>query len=148
MYKQISITIIMSFLLGIFYWAVFVPKDDVNEKISKTLLEQREKADLFMKGVTFSETADGRKYWEIKAVTSKINNDTGNGRSYGCIRYFLQERKTSMNFLSPAVVWDMKKRKISIKSATGLKMTISSRPLFSPGRSIQNASLPKEKWFL
>jgi LPS export ABC transporter protein LptC len=121
MYKKITIILIVSFIVGIFYWAVFVPKDDVAEKISKTLEEQKQRADLFLRGVTFSETAEGQKYWEIKAISSKMNNDTGMADLIDVKGTFYSKGRPSMNFISPKVVWDMKDKKISIQSATGFE---------------------------
>ncbi len=120
MYKKKVVLLLASFMVGIFYWAVFSPKDDVTAKISKTLKDQKQRADLFLKGVTFSETAEGLKYWEIKALTSKMNNDTGIADLIDVTGTFYRKDKPALNFVSPKVVWDMKNKTILFTFSYGV----------------------------
>jgi len=119
MLKKIFASLIFLFIVWIFFWAVFIPKESLNQRVSREMEHQKRKIDLFMKGVTFSEIIDGRKYWEIKAVTSQINKDSGIALLSDINGYFFRNGKPSIKFIAPSVEWDMKKKEIVINSPKG-----------------------------
>lgn len=117
--KPYIFMIMLALLAGIFAWAVFIPKESVTEKINKTLEQQKKKADMFMKGVTFSEIVDGIKYWEIKSITSEINKNSGVATLNEINGTFFKDGKPSMKFVSPRVIWDMNRKEIKIETPLG-----------------------------
>jgi len=117
--KPYILIVMLALLAVIFAWAVFIPKESVTEKINKTLQEQKNKSDMFMKGVTFSEIVNGVKYWEIRSVTSEVNNSTGIADLNQINGAFFKNGKPSVKFISPKVQWDMNKKSIRIETPLG-----------------------------
>ncbi|MCX5748954.1 MAG: LPS export ABC transporter periplasmic protein LptC [Candidatus Saganbacteria bacterium] len=143
MNNKFSLFILFILLLGLIsVWTVLIPKETVSEKISKTLVEQKKKADMFMKGVTFAEIVDGVKYWEIKSITSQINKTTGVAVLSDIKGSFFKNGIPSVKFVSPTVKWDMNRKEIRIESPLGydnkfkfetpyLDWSLSSKKLFT-----------------
>ncbi len=121
MFRTISFIIMVSFISGIFFWAVFAPKEDVSLKIERQLEEQKKRSDLYIKGVTFSEIVRGVKYWEIKALTSQVNKDKGMAELKDVNGTFFKRNIPSMKFISPRVDWDMNKKEIVIDDIIGFE---------------------------
>lgn len=119
MFKKVFASLILVLVLWLFYWAIFVPKESLTGRISRELERQSSKLDLFMKGVVFSEIIEGKKYWEIKALTSQINKDTGKALLNDIQGVFFSDGKPSVRFTAPSVIWDMKERQIRIESPKG-----------------------------
>ncbi|MFA5105024.1 MAG: LPS export ABC transporter periplasmic protein LptC [Candidatus Margulisiibacteriota bacterium] len=119
MFKKVFASFVLILVLWLFYWALFVPKESLTGRISRELERQSSKLDLFMKGVVFSEIIEGKKYWEIKALTSQINKDTGKSLMNDVQGIFFSNGKPSIRFAAPSVVWDMKERQIKIDSPKG-----------------------------
>ena len=95
------------------------PKKDATKFISKTLEEQRSRADLYFKGVTVSEIVAGVKYWEIKASTSVINKTTGLNTLKGTKGTFFKEGNPVLKFIAPKAVWDIQKKEIYLTEPIG-----------------------------
>ena len=106
-------------LIGFFAWAIFVPKGDIGEKITETLKSQKKKADLFFRGVTFSEIVNGRKYWEIKAVSSDLNKTTQISNMKTVDATFFKKGKKSLKIIAPAATWNMKDKEIYLANPLG-----------------------------
>ena len=102
-----------------FIWALFFPKTAIEEKINKALQEQKKKTDLFLKRITLAEIVDGVKYWEIRALTSEINQDTGIAVLRGVSGTFFKGDLKTIGFDAPKVFWNMSKKEIKIESPTG-----------------------------
>ena len=119
MFKRFFALLVFVFVLWIFYWAAFVPKESLSGRINRELKKQSSKLDLFMKGVVFSEIVDGKKYWEIKAVTSQINKDTGKALLNDIRGVFFTDGKPYINFTAPLVTWEMRQQQIKIDSPKG-----------------------------
>ena len=119
MLRKTLLAFIAVFIVWIFCWALFVPKESVSQKVTKKIEEQKKKADFFMKGVTFSEIVNGVKYWEIKSLTSEINKDTGKAILNDVKGTFFKEGKESFRFISPRVFWGMNIKEIRIDSPLG-----------------------------
>lgn len=116
---RLTLTVLALILLGAFVWAVFVPKTTVTEEVKKKISEQKNKSDLFMKGVTFSEVVNGIKYWEIRAITSKVNKDTQEALLNEVKGAFFSNGKQEVNFIAPRVSWDMRSKKIKMNDPVG-----------------------------
>ncbi len=119
MFKKVFAFLVFVFILWIFYWALFVPKESLTGRISRELERQSSKLDLFMKGVVFSEIVEGKKYWEIKALTSQINKDTGKALLNDIQGVFFSDGKPYIRFTAPSVIWEMKQQQITIDSPQG-----------------------------
>lgn len=119
MFKNFFFWLFAAFFIGIFIWAAFVPKTDIDKKISVEIENQKKKADMFMKGVIFSEISEGIKFWEIKSITSVINNNTNQALLKQVQGEFFSKGKPVLNFISPKVLWDMKNKNIIIENPLG-----------------------------
>lgn len=102
-----------------FIWAIFLPKENIDKKISKKIEMQRKKSDLFMKGVIFSEIVNGIKYWEIKSVSSEINKNSGIARLNETAGTFFKKGIPSFKIIAPNVLWKMKSKEIYINLPLG-----------------------------
>ncbi len=119
MLKRIFAFLILFLVAWMFYWALFIPKESLSGRITRELERQSAKLDLFMRGVVFSEIVDGKKYWEIKALTSQINKDTGQALLSDVNGTFFSSDVPSLSFTAPSVVWDMKGKEIKIDRPKG-----------------------------
>ncbi len=145
--SRIILIIFVVFIAGIFYWALFSPKEDVSERIYQTLKEQEKRADLSFKDVTFEEVVAGVKYWQLKAETAMVNKSTGIATLKNANGSFFKNGKPVLLFRSPAALWDMKKKEIILDKPLGydvnLERQISNliKTLKKPRLSVFN--LPK-----
>lgn len=119
MLKPALLAVAAILIFWIFYWAMFIPKETVTDKISQKLEEQKQRSDFQMKGVVFSEISNGIKYWEIKAITSQINRTTGVASLNDIKGYFYNRGKKSVDFIAPRVFWDMANKRIKIEAPVG-----------------------------
>ena len=87
--------------------------------ISETLKEQTHKLDLFYKGVTFQETSNGTKYWEIKARSSSVNNSTGVATLEETNGTFFSSGVPTLKFKAPSALWYINKKEIILTRPLG-----------------------------
>lgn len=119
MNKNLPVVIVLLIVISMFAWALFAPKENISKKISKKINEQKQKADLFMKGVTFSEITGGVKYWEIKSISSEINKNKDTAYLSETVGAFFKKGIPTFHIISPKILWNMKSKEIFIDSALG-----------------------------
>lgn len=119
MKRSLPAIIVVLIVTSMFMWALFAPKENISGKISKKLSEQKQKADLFMRGVTFSEIVGGVKYWEIKSISSEINKNKDTALLTETKGAFFKKGIATFHILSPKVFWNMRNKEIFIESALG-----------------------------
>ena len=124
---NIILIIVILFIAGLFYWALFIPKEEVTQKIYATLKEQEKRADLSFKKVTFEEVSSGVKYWELSAQTAMINKDQGIASLKQVDGTFFKKGKASLKFNSPSARWDMKKREIMLDQPFGYDIALKTK---------------------
>lgn len=118
-FKNILFTIFCIFILVLFIWALYIPKQDITQTISQTLKEQTQKLDLLYKGVTFQEVSNGIKYWEMKARTSSVNNSTGIATLEETNGTFFSNGKPTLKFKAPNAIWKMAEKEIILIKPIG-----------------------------
>lgn len=111
------------FLFGLFYWAIFSPKEDISERIYRTLKDQEGRADVAFKKVSLAEISDGKKFWQLEAEQALINKDSGLAALKETAGTFFQNNKATLFFTSPAALWDMKKKEIFLDKPLGYDTT-------------------------
>ncbi|MBU0686748.1 MAG: hypothetical protein KKB81_02690 [Candidatus Margulisbacteria bacterium] len=121
--KKIFVAVFVIFLVGLFAWAIFSPKQDFQEKIEETLEKQKERADLKFIGVTFSETVGGVKYWELEAKTATLNNDTETADLLEVNGSFFEKNTAVLKFIAPKVFWNRNQKEIIIDQPFGYDRT-------------------------
>lgn len=112
------------FICGIFYWAAFAPKEDVSQRIYKTLQEQEKRADLTFKNVTFEEVSNGIKYWQLDAKSAMVNKDTGMATLQEARGTFFKAGSPALKFICPAALWDMRKKEIYLDHPLGYDVAL------------------------
>jgi len=117
--KRISISIFLLILVAFFVWSIFIPKGDLGKEIGETLKAQRQRADLFFRGVTFAEIVNGIKYWEIKAQSSDLNKTTKIATMKIVDGTFFKKGEKSLKILAPAATWKMKEKEIYLVNPLG-----------------------------
>jgi len=141
-FKSALWAIIIFFIIGLFYWALFVPKEEISERIYKTIKEQERRADLFFKKVSFEEVSEGIKYWQLQAQTAMINKSTQIATLQKVDGTFFSMGRPTLKFRCPAAMWDMKKKEIYLDQPVGFDAllerkissflaTIKTQPLFN-----------------
>jgi len=144
------------FIIGVIFWALFAPKEEITEKIYKTLKEQETKADLSFKLVVLEEISNGVKYWELNAKTAVMNKSTNLATLKEVNGTFFKKGKAVLRFKSPAALWDMQKKEIYLDQPLGydalLERKISSliKTLTKPNLSLFNLPETYKKlgyWF-
>ncbi len=123
----IFILALILLVLLYFYWALFVPKEDVSERIYRTLKEQEKRADLSFKEVTFKEVVGEIKYWELTAKSAMVNKSTGIATLKESEGTFFKEGKAVLRFRSPAALWDMKKKEIHLDKPLGFDISLERK---------------------
>lgn len=113
------IIILVAVLIIFLVWSRFAPKEDISQRIYKTLKEQEKRADLSFKKVTFEEVAAGQKYWQLAAESAILNKSTGLATLQTSEGIFFKSGKPALKFLSPAALWDMKKKEIYLDKPLG-----------------------------
>lgn len=117
--KNLLFFMLFAFLAGVFYWAIFVPKETVSRRIYDTLKKQEKQADLFFKKVSFEEISNGIKYWKLSAATATVNKQGGLATLQNAQGTFFDKGKGALNFRSPAAMWDIKKKEIYLDKPLG-----------------------------
>ncbi|OGC36297.1 hypothetical protein A2311_01375 [candidate division WOR-1 bacterium RIFOXYB2_FULL_48_7] len=125
--SRLILSLAFIFLAGIFFWALFVPKDDMSQRIYKTIQEQTQHSDLFFKQVAFEEISNGLKYWQLQAATGAVNKSTGLATLQDSTGTFFKLGKPVLLFSAPAALWDMKKKEIYLDKPTGYDVTLANR---------------------
>lgn len=124
---RIILIVFITFLFGIFYWALYAPKEDVSERIYKTLSEQEKRADLSFKDVTFEEVVAGVMYWQLKAKSAMVNKSTQIATLKESKGTFFEKGKAVLRFISPAALWDMKKKQILLDKPLGYDISLENK---------------------
>ena len=125
--SRIALLVFIAFIGGLFYWALFSPKEDVSKRIYKTLQEQEKRADLSFKDVTFEEVVAGVKYWQLKAKSAMVNKSTGIATLKDSRGDFFKKGKPVLRFRSPAALWDMKKKEILLDKPLGYDVKLERK---------------------
>jgi len=125
--RNIILVVALVFICTIFYWAIFIPKEEVSQKIYQTIKEQEKRADLSFKQVTFEENAGGIKYWQLVAETAMINNDQGIASLKNAQGTFFKGGKPSLRFRSPAALWNMKAKEIYLDRPIGYDIVLEGK---------------------
>ncbi len=116
---RLTLIFFLLFIIGIFTWALFSPKQDISEKIHKTIKAQEKIADLAFKDVTFEEVVNGKKYWQLQAKKALVNKSTNLATLKDSEGTFFKNGKPTLLFSSPASLWDMKKKEILLDQPIG-----------------------------
>lgn len=117
--KRLGFLAFVLFILFLFVWALYLPKEEIADTITRTLEQQRERLDLFFQGVTFQESSNGVKYWEIQARSSSLNNTTGLATLEEATGYFYESGRPALKFISPRAYWQMKQKEIYLENPLG-----------------------------
>lgn len=117
--KKILFLAFVLFVLILFVWALYAPKPDIQATLKETMKSQKNRLDLFYKGVTFQETQDSIKYWEIKAKTSSVNRSTNVASLEGTGGTFFQKGKPVLKFIAPSAIWQMDRQEIRLSKPVG-----------------------------
>ncbi|OGB90768.1 hypothetical protein A2625_06975 [candidate division WOR-1 bacterium RIFCSPHIGHO2_01_FULL_53_15] len=117
--RPIFIIAAVALTLGVFYWALFLPKDDISQRIYRTLKEQETRADLAFKKVSFEESTEGLKFWQLEAESAVVNKSTGLATLKNTRGIFFKNGKPVLKFRSPAALWDMAKKEIYLDQPLG-----------------------------
>lgn len=125
--RTVILILSVIFIAAIFYWALFIPKEDVSQRIYKTLKEQERRPDLSFKDVTFAEIVEGKKFWELKASSAWVNKSTGIATLQKSKGTFYKEGKEVLRFVSPAALWDMKQKEIYLDKPLGYDIVLEPK---------------------
>ena len=125
-YRLILIAFII-FVGSIILWALFLPKEDVSQRIYRTLKEQEKKADLSFKEVTFEEVLAGKKYWQLAAQSAMINKSTQVATLKNVNGSFFKDNQAALRFKSPAALWDMKNKEILLDQPLGYDISLEDK---------------------
>ncbi len=116
--KEIIIGLIVLVIFGFFIWAL-LPKDDFNGKVSKTLENEKQKADVIFNDSTLAEVYDGVKYWELVSKNSVINKSQDTSALTDVNGLFYDKGKPTLKFLAPSAVWHMNANEIYLNDPIG-----------------------------
>lgn len=119
LFRTASTIVVIIVVAGIFYWALFIPKEDLSARINRTIKEQENRADLAFNKVTFEESTGGEKFWQLQAETAVVNKSTGIATLQTTVGLFFKNGRPAMKFRSPAALWDMKKKEIYLDKPLG-----------------------------
>jgi len=142
--KKLFLAGLLLLIVFFFVWAAYAPKKDMDREAAKTLEEQKDRLDLYFKGVTFQETQGAVKYWEIKAASSSINKSTGVASIEQADGTFFRDGKPVLKFISPLVHWNMDRKEIALDDPIGydLKAEPHINELLKQAGSISTFILP------
>ncbi|MBN2057882.1 MAG: hypothetical protein JW782_03695 [Candidatus Saganbacteria bacterium] len=124
---RIILIVAAVFLIGIFLWAVFSPKQEISERIYETLKEQEKRADLSFKDVVFEEVVAGIRYWQLNAKSAAVNNSTKIATLKTARGTFFKNGKAVLRFRSPAALWDMKEKEILLDDPLGYDVNLDNK---------------------
>ncbi len=119
LFRVAATAVVVIVVAGVFYWALFIPKEDISSRIYKTIKEQESRADLAFNKVTFEESTGGVKFWQLEAETAVVNKSTGIATLQKTEGIFFKNGQPVMKFRSPAALWDMKKKEIVLDKPLG-----------------------------
>lgn len=125
--RAVLLTAGLIFIVGIFYWSLFMPKEEISERIYRTLKEQEKRADLFFKKVSFEEVSAGVKYWQLLAETAMVNKSTGLATLQKAEGTFFKKGKAVLKFRAPTAMWDMKKKEIYLDKPLGYDVALERK---------------------
>ncbi|HVN67936.1 MAG TPA: LptA/OstA family protein [Candidatus Sulfotelmatobacter sp.] len=125
--KSLIFTISGLAIAGLFYWALFVPKEEATQRLYQTIKEQEKQADLLFKKVSFEEVSAGVKYWQLVAAVGTVNKSTGLATLQKADGTFYKKGQEALLFRSPAALWDMKKKEIFLDQPIGYDVTLRGR---------------------
>lgn len=117
--KKIIFLSFILFILILFVWALYIPKHDVTETISTVIKEQKDRFDLYYKGITLQEISNGVKYWEIKAAQSLINKSTNIASLENTEGTFFKDKNPVLKFKAPKAIWKIHKKEIILYKPIG-----------------------------
>jgi lipopolysaccharide export system protein LptA len=126
-WSRFILIVALIFLGWLFYWLAFAPKPDISQRIYQTLKAQTKQADLAFTGVAFQEIDNGVKYWELKAKTASVNKSTGLATLQEAKGTFYKHGRPVLRFVSPAALWDMKKKEILLDQPLGYDVKLERR---------------------
>lgn len=118
-FKKALFFLFALFILALFVWALYLPKQDISAFVSETIKEQKQQFDLFYRGVTLQEISNGVKYWEIKAVTSTINETAGTASLETTEGTFFEKGEPVLRFKAPLALWRMERKQIVLFNPVG-----------------------------
>lgn len=124
---KVILSLFLIFIVWIFYWALFSPKQEISQRIYKTIREQEKRADLAFKEVSFEEIEAGIKYWQLFAQKAMINKSTRIATLKDSDGTFFNDGKTTLLFKSPAALWDMKKKEIYLDQPIGYDASLKDK---------------------
>ncbi len=127
LFRIAATAVVVIVLAGVFYWALFVPKEDISSRIYRTIKEQETRADLAFKKVTFEESTGGEKFWQLEAESAVVNKSTGLATLQNTTGLFFKNGQPVMKFRSPAALWDMKKKEIYLDKPLGYDVRSEAR---------------------
>jgi lipopolysaccharide export system protein LptA len=125
--KSFILVLALLFMGGLFYWALFIPKEEITQRIQRTIAEQGKRADLSFKKVIFEEISAGIKYWELVAETAMLNKDQGIATLKSVEGTFYKRGEKSLKFRSPSAIWDMKKKEIYLDKPFGYDVALENK---------------------
>ncbi|MGB9613177.1 MAG: LPS export ABC transporter periplasmic protein LptC, partial [Candidatus Margulisiibacteriota bacterium] len=125
--RLVFLLLVIAFITYLFYWALFLPKEDVSQRIYKTMKEQERRADFFFKKVSFEEISEGIKYWQLSAQTAVVNKNTGIATLQNAEGTFFKKGRPTLKFRSPAALWDMKKKEIYLDKPVGYDLVLERK---------------------
>ncbi|MBN3032495.1 MAG: hypothetical protein JW873_00170 [Candidatus Saganbacteria bacterium] len=114
-----------------------MPKEDISQRIYRTLKEQEGRADLSFNKVTFEEASGSRKYWQLAAESAIVNKSTGLAALKNTHGLFFKNGRPALKFRSPAALWDMKKKEIYLDQPLGYDLN-SEKQLIGLLKTIRN----------
>lgn len=124
---RVILIISLVFVIGFFSWVIFAPKEEISDRIYKTLKEQDQRADLAFKDVTFEEVVAGVKYWQLKAESASVNNATQIATLKNAHGTFFKKGQAVLRFRSPAALWDMKDKEILLDNPIGYDVKLDRK---------------------
>ncbi len=124
---RIILGLFLAFIIWIFYWALFSPKENISVHIYKTLKQQEQRADLAFKEVSFEEIDAGIKYWQLFANTAMMNKSNQLATLKESNGTFFSNGQPALLFQSPVALWDMKKKEIYLDQPIGYDVSLKEK---------------------
>jgi len=125
--SRIIFFIFIIFMGSIFFWAINSPKQEISERIYQTIEEQKKRADLIFKDVTFEEVVAGVKYWELTAKQAVVNKSAGIATLKEASGTFFKQGRGVLHFQSPVALWDMKNKEILLDKPLGYDESVKDK---------------------
>ena len=125
--QKVSLFVFLGFIIWLFIWALFIPKENLSDRIQRTIKQQEKKADLSFSQVTFEEITNGKKYWALTAQKADINKSTQIATLKDSNGSFYKKGKEVLRFKSPAALWDMSKKEIFLDKPLGYDVKLENK---------------------